>query len=508
MRGSFPALWLAVFTAAGFGLLGALADLPRSPAHEAQLFFADHALRDWWGRFDTRWYGGVDVTLVPSVLARLAALLARVPGLGLERAWAGLLAITGAAFGLGVARLASAHATSRPAGFLLIGVAATPLVWVALIPAGEPAVVLSLALALNAVAWTREGSAPLDLASSLVLAAGAVAAHPVGLVALAGCAPLFLRAGLRQVLALALGVSLGAVAAQDALWADSTLQPRLVLPVWVAHAVLAVGAVALVSLLARRAFAASALAALSLLVGLLADVAPAQVTSLAALTVAAALALLAVALEDLPPGGSGLAVAGLVFALGAGALGWYRAQDTRGKRQALKELEWALANVEGGERFRFVTLGVGPEWIELSRRVRPDSLDGALEGGLPSWDRVDLSQPSAVEPLLARLTDASASVRWVVTGRPDAAPLLTPLGFSAVSAWRGNVTLWERASTAPLDLTRSPRVKAPWRVTVLTPLLGVASLFLLLLAAVRLRRGTNELEVVPEPTLPPGWTAL
>lgn len=495
MRRSFPPASSGLFVAAGLALLGALADLPRSPAHEAQLFFADHALRDFWGRFDARWYGGVDVTLVPSLVPRLTALVARLPWLGLERAYALVLAWAGAAFGLGVARLGTAltpPTSAAPQSAFVLGAVSAPLVWIALVPAGEPGVVLALALALNAAAFTFDGARPLELVASAGLAAAAAAAHPIGLVALAALAPTWVRRGLAPVSVL-LGAGLGAVALGQALASSATLVPRLTVPPWATWAVVASAALALVTAALRRRAAVALLAAASVLVALAAPWAPRHLPALALLAVALTLALVALAAVDPLPGWAGLGAAALVFVVTATTLGWYRSADTRARRAALRELEWALANVPEGERYRFVTVGLGPEWIELSRRVRPGSIDGALEGALPTLDRLELPDPAASRALRERLEAPAAAVRWVVTGRPGAEPLLEPLGFTAVSAWRGNVTLWERASTAPLGEQPHARVRAPWHATTLTPLLGLASVALLGLALVRLQRATPAL---------------
>lgn len=505
MRRSFPPGWLALFVAFGLGVLGALADLPRSPAHEAQLFFADHALRDWWGLVDARWYGGVDVTLVPGVAGRLAALLAKMPGLGLERAWALLLAFTGAAFGLGVARLVAAlrpRDEVRPESWLVVAAASGPLVWLALIPGGALPAVLALAFALNAAAFARTAEAPLALAACAMLAGGAVATHPVGAVALVLTSSVWLAGSsgtlrvpwprLAPASSVVVGALLGGVAAWDALTATVALRAELTVPDWVAFVVGAVAASVALLAATRRRPVPALLATFAFFAALVAPTVPTQVSTLPLLAAALALSLVSLAAVDAAPPWLGLGVSALVFLVTAGALGFFRNVDTRARRGALLEVQWVLANVADGERYRFVTLGVGPEWIELSRRVRPGSVDGALEGDAPSWDRVSLNDDASRAEVGALLQNHDAAVRWVVTGVAGAEGLLTPLGFTPVGAWRGNVTLWERASTPPLPPTSAVRRRAPWRVGLLGPLLGVGSTVVLALALVQLKRRTPD----------------
>src|SRR4051812_25656758 len=67
---------------------GALFGLPELPEHELQLFMASHYVGSPFELSDPRWYGGFDVSWRPPGFYVLTALLARVPGLGLERAYA------------------------------------------------------------------------------------------------------------------------------------------------------------------------------------------------------------------------------------------------------------------------------------------------------------------------------------------------------------------------------------------------------------------------------------
>jgi hypothetical protein len=265
--------------------------------------------------------------------------------------------------------------------------------------------------------------------------------------------------------------------------------PGLAVADWVGVAAAIPAGVALVvSVKTRRvvkALVSLAVALLSVFVGAL----PLEVLPTLALTSTLGLVLLASA--EQAARWPGLVATALLFVTTTSTLGWYRNQDTRSRRQALREVEWVLANVPDGERYRFVTLGVGEEWVELSRRVRPSSIDGP---GPTSWDMVDLTSEASRAKWLAVLADEAAAVRWVVAGGQDVADLLEPLGFRSVGAWRGNVTLWERQATAPLPPTARARVKAPWRHALLGPLLGVAALVVLALALAQLRRDVGPVD--------------
>lgn len=488
MTRTFPPPWIALFVAYGLGVTGALGDLPRSPEHEAHLFFADHAWRDWWGRLDPRWYAGLDVTCVPLLSAQLVALTAKLPGVGLERAYALIVGLAGGLAGLGAVRVARALAPDEVhgRGWLTVAAAACPLLWVGLIPQGSLPGVLALGFALNAAAWARSAD-PLASLAGAACAGAAVASHPIGLLVV-GLAVVPLAARWTTAAALVVGAALGLGVAWGPLqlmWGSSAAPAP---GVGAAHLLTVSLAVGVAALAARRraarlvvvAVGAAGLGALAPQGG---TVVPPPLALAGALTLALALAA---ALEPAPRW-TGLLVAALVFAATAATLGWHRNADTRSRRAALRDVEWVLANAADGERFRFVSLGIGREWLELSRRVRPHALDGALDWLHPSWDALRADDPQARARLTAAVGDAGQALRWVIVGAPGWDDALLGLGFRNVGAWRGNVTLWQRDAATPLEPAAVPWQRAPWTVVVLGPLLGAAALLAALVSLRALR---------------------
>lgn len=473
-----PPAFIALFVAYGLGIVGALGDLPRSPPHEAQLFFADHFVRDWWNQLDPRWYGGVDVTVVPLVHAQLAALFAKIPGLGVERAYAAVLVLAAASFGLGVVRLARSLSTERT--WFVVAAAASPLVWLTLIPGGRTAPVLALGFALNAVASLKQASTVLEEVTALALAAGAVAAELSGAATLFLLAPLWLSTSPRRIALLISGSALGLLASWSALTSSASVLSDVNWP-WSRWVSLSVAAASAVWLLIRREKLAAVTAVLGCLAAGLASLIPISIETLALVISSVSLSLVA---STAVPRRVAFMLACAAFITTAATLGIARNHDTRSRRAALREVEWVLANVTDGDRFRFLPLGVGSEWLELSRRVRPHSMDGGLAG--TSWDTLNLETDGRT--LAALLSRDDAAIRWVISGTAGAQALLEPLGFVSVGAWRGNVTLWERSSTKPLAPQAIQRVRTPWRVGVLSPLCGAAALIVLLLGLTRLLR--------------------
>ncbi len=497
MTRSFTPPWIALFVAYGLGVTGALGDLPRSPEHEAQLFFADHAWRDWWGRFDARWYGGLDVTTVPLVAAQLVALLAKVPGLGVERAYAVVVGLAGVLTGLGAVRLARALATTptQGAGWLVVAAAASPLAWLCLIPQGLLPGTLALGFALNAAAWARAEGLP-ALLWTLVSGAAASAAHPMGLLAVLLTAPALVRSA-RSLLCVGLGVLVGGLAAEVPLraavatWAAAPSN----LPEAARTAILLLALVGLVVALRQRAARAAAIELGALALAALASLGTAVVPPSLLLALALTLALAGLASLEGAPGWPTFVAAAVVFALTAATLGWYRNADTRSRRSALRDVEWVLANAPDGERFRFVSLGVGREWLELSRRVRPRAIDGALDWLVPSWDGLRPDDAVARARLAEAVADPARALRWAIVGAQGWDETLSGLGFRNVGAWRGNVTLWQRDQASPMPPTGAPWQRAPWPVVVLGPLVGLLALVAALAGLRELRTGTS-----PQPT--------
>jgi hypothetical protein len=279
------------------------------------------------------------------------------------------------------------------------------------------------------------------------------------------------------------GVALGVVAS----WNSLTHAWWLVegdAPGWLRVLVAGVSVLAFALALKRRRFDRAGLAASCLVLSTW------HSSGLPGLGAAVVLVLCCLAPVEREASRTGALVAALSLVTTASLLGWYRNADTRSRKQALREVEWVLAHVENGHRYRFVTWGVGDEWVELSRRVLPTSIDGMLAPNR-SLDATEVNDAEAVARLRTKLEKPELAIRWVVVGLAAAAPTLESLGFVPVGAWRGNVTLWERRETAPIPNEAPVHVRVSWSHGVLSPLLGVGAVLVMVLALAQAIRETR-----------------
>jgi hypothetical protein len=130
------------------------------------------------------------------------------------------------------------------------------------------------------------------------------------------------------------------------------------------------------------------------------------------------------------------------------------------RNTSLKEARMVLEQ-PGSEAFRYFTLRVGASRFELSRRVRSPSLDSglpwvaasALQGtGFTTIDELPLGDERGLAALDLVLSKAEPlHLRWVLCADSRATESLQHRGFALRSAWKGDLTLWERPSVTPLD---------------------------------------------------------
>jgi hypothetical protein len=144
----------------------------------------------------------------------------------------------------------------------------------------------------------------------------------------------------------------------------------------------------------------------------------------------------------------------------------------RDRRSALAEVTQFLAR-PGQDQWRFMTLGIGNERLELSRLVSV----GTIDGGMPwlraipeladsryySLDDLPLDEPAA-QAILRRVLGRAdrLGLRWVVSVRPEADPLLTEAGYRAIGAFAGAVVLWAKDSVPAVNA--APATRSSWGV--------------------------------------------
>ena len=495
MTRAFPAAGLALAVAWGLGVAGALGDVPRFPDHERQLFFAEHLQRAWFERHEPRWYGGLDIEVHPPVAHQLVALLARVPGIGLERAYALMVLLAAMLVAMGQVRLAQTLGTPKQQrGWLMVAAVAQPCVWVALVTLGHYPAVLGLGLALNAIATAASRhETHLGPAAVGLLTAAAAASHPAAALLLLTGAPLLFK---RRSAFAALGAGwLLGVACAWPFYARLTSGTFLSLEGRLPSAAWQLVALAVAALVAFATVTRQPLALWAALVGLvmlgmsavkLPFVSPDAWVMYAVIVVTAGLA----ALEDAEPRVTSLLLAIAAFTTTAIALGSARSTDTRPRRAALREVEALLAR-PGEERFRYLTIGVGPEWLEMSRRLKTASADGGLAWVAPPVDELTGTDRAGLERLSMLLRDPRLAVKWVATANDAADDTLTPQGFRVVQAWRGSVRLWVRENTGPLNGLPMVGGRLPFGFSVGAPGLGLMALLALGFTVLREWRTPN-----------------
>lgn len=467
-------------------LYGALGGLPGQPEHEAHLFLASHYFSSYFDLWDGRWYGGFSVGGHPPLVHQLVGLLGRLPGLGIERAYAAMTVVAALSLVAGCAAFIE-QLSEPPAPFAAaLLVAAYPYLYLFLFPFGQLAFIAAMALGLLAAAALLQGLRSRGgrmYAAASLLAVAALAAHPLGILPLALGWGLALRCALKAPAGRSDGRRLllaGAAAAAGALlglWPFWTLlqDPNArSLPMgkqgWGALALGAALIVATSGLAAwrDRRFGATALGLALLALGLFDGVPTVAWDKWIWLAGLAGILGLAASLRGTPYAAV-LAMAGaacLVVPISM-ILGEHGRASTLPRRRALAEVS-AFLERPGNERWRYVTLGIGNERLELSRRTRVGSLDGGMPWlagealrGTPfhSFDQLPMEQREAIEVLERVLARADAhGLRWVISGDDRATPILEKHGYRIRSAFRGSVVLWENEAVAPARvLSARPR---------------------------------------------------
>ena len=143
------------------------------------------------------------------------------------------------------------------------------------------------------------------------------------------------------------------------------------------------------------------------------------------------------------------------FVLGGSSNDGYGHRNT-----ALREARLVLEQ-QGSESFRYFTLHLGAARFELARRVLAPSIDTglpwvsatALNGtGFVTIDELPLAVPAGLAALRGVLDQAETlHIRWVICGDSRATEALKLAGFDLRSAWKGDLTLWERLQVTPLE---------------------------------------------------------
>jgi hypothetical protein len=481
-------------------LFGALFGIPNQPEHETHLAMAYHYSSDLFSLWDTSWHGGFSVAWHPPLLHVITAALGKMPGFGIERAYAAVTVLIAVGLVAAIGALAKEVSKDKPAEWI---VATSPLMYGLLYPLAQTPLLLGLALAIAATASMLSFIRGGEWMRFVIATSGftlALFAHPLALpLVLAGYALAWVRAvdaprvrlvatalGLLAVLAVS-GFGLAPFISATRTNAPMTVGKwsvwsRSGIALFSASSSLLLGGYAL----ARARGLARLAAAASVLVSVLATLhVPPQIPEdkmwLFAL-VAAALAAGAVQPKLVA------ALAALSFVVSAYVLGRTEVHERR-HRKALAEVAFALSE-EGTERFRYLTLGLGNERLELSRRVRASTYDGGVAwltrdasgahvayASLDGLSLEDDRERSVVEGYLQEAD--SLGLRWVISARSDAEPLLKANGFHLVAAWGGGVVLWTRDVKPLADEAAKRTVYVPWTLVPLSlsTLAALAALF-------------------------------
>lgn len=498
----------ALLLAWALGVYGSLGGLPMQPAHELHLSLAQHALSSFTSVWSTQWDLGHSFAGHPPLLHQLVALLARLPFVGLERAYAVIIALTPvvltAAMGVFVERLDSPR-TGDVAAWLT---AANPLGYLFLFPFGQAPFLVGTALALMAGAcWLSKADGPRALVAGALFAVAAVCSHAAAVVALGVVAVMALTsrdATPRWKLGvLGSGVAAGGMAALvlepfiELMWANpaspgSKLDSESLVSTAVVWGMIAWSAVVSLVLGGRTGrfvgFVLLTLALLSL-THVMPGVAADKWLWLATAFSATGWAL--VSTTSASPTLSarvGLAAVLALLLTSSMVLGGSNNDGYGHRNNALREARAALEQ-PGSESFRYLTLHVGAARFELARRVRAPSLDtglpwvaaSSLKGtGFVNLDELPLGDPRGQAALDQVLAQADAlHLRWVIAADSRATRLLQSRGFDLRSAWKGDLTLWERASATALMAPVAPpnSTSWPWAVTPLSSMAVGLALF-------------------------------
>lgn len=500
---------------------GVFFGLPSQPEHELQLFMSSHYRDAPLSLWDSRWYGGFQVTWHPPLLYTVVALLGRI--VGLERGYAAVVVATGVGVMLALWAFARELRERTTSGTPLaaLALAVSPVLNTFLFPLGQTPFLFSCALALGG------GSALLRFFRTredwtFVAGVGALAAaplaHPLGVTIVTAALALALARARREglwlwLLAAAVVVSIDAVALQPFIAAlrgldgDKLALGKLSLAAGVglawagaAFAVVCVG----VALSGNRTRLVQGTAAASAVLLLCAGLqVPTQIPDdkLLALAVLAAAACLAVAEVGPRARSVSLISSALAFLVTAHVLGSHGAASAsvRNHKGALREVQQVLSR-STARGLRYMTVGLGNERFELSRSVQASLLDGGLPWNTrtvsgarlpyPSLDALPLQDDAAAKVFTDYLDAADAlRLRWVVSAEPSADALLKAHGFRLAAAWSGGVVLWERDATAVAGAPDARNAARAGGWALVWALSGVICLLLVLIALARAALG-------------------
>ncbi len=501
----------ALLLAWALGVYGALGGLPVQPAHELHLALAHHAMGSLANLWSTRWDLGHSFAGHPPLFHQLVALLAEASapfGGGLDRAYAVVVALVPVALTFAMGRFVERFASARAGDVAAWLTATNPLVWLFLFPFGQAPFLASTALALlGAACWSTPEGRLRSLAGGAAFAVASVSTHAVAFVPL----------GVGGLLALTRGrwswrAGVGGSALVAGVVAFAALRP-CVLVMWGAPVTPSskklvtsslVGGVALgvVVWSAAVGFGLGGergrwVAALIIGLGALAlSRVPLGVASDKWLWLAVLFAQVAWGTALAEPGGLPRPelmskVSAVVFSVllltCAYVLGGSNNDNYGHRNTALREARLVL-EPPNAESFRYVTLHLGAARFELARRVSATSLDTGLPWvaatalrGTPfvNIDELPLGTPEGLAALDQVLANADEwHLRWVLCGDSRATEVLQRRGFDLRSAWKGDLTLWERLSVKAAGPAPVPAgsTSLPWAVVPLTCLFGAAAL--------------------------------
>lgn len=469
----------AVLAAYALSLMGVYAGLPTEPEHELHLFLSSHYARSFFDLFDPRWYGGFVVSGHPPLFHECVALIGRLPLVGLERAYALLLLSTVIATVAATYLFVRAWLDGASARRAALWMALNPLLYLLVFPLGQGPFVLSVALGVAAAAFFRSSAA-----AAILLASAALTCHPLAALPI-GAGLLFSIRDKRFVSAFGGAVAIGLITGV-VLWpfleSQLTAKSRE-LPLGVSGSdaltiacALVIGAVALLAFWSKRDARVFSGAAIVLL--LLAASHQTKIPAEKLLWFASAAAIVGVsALEARRPIVTWCISFFLLLSCSF-ALADRQLKPGRDRRAALSEVTQFLAR-PGQDHWRYLTLGLGNERLEISRRVSVGSIDGGMpwlnvipelaDSPYYSLDDLPLGDAAAREVLqrvLARAHDMG--LRWVVSTRSEADALLKDAGYRSIGAWSGAVVLWANDSIAEVSAEPRSRSSVLWGVAPLS----------------------------------------
>lgn len=470
---------------------GALARLPSQPEHELHLFLADHYAKNFFELWNTGWYGGFEMTTHPPLAHQLVGLLARLPlssstSLGVERAYAlwviaaGILTVSGAV--IISYRVAGLEAAGR-ASWL---VATSPLIWMYLFPLGQLPFMLALGLALVAAScalidrprsWGAFSAlsiaalcchtsafalVPLATLGVLIFHRWKTGRVPVKALALSGAAIVVLAGvALAPFIINALQGEFRSVALEKKIFG----RPELVI------CTVLVGALGVLSIVWAEAKVSRFFVGLAALCLPLTVVTPGARDKLfVVISVLLMLGFSCVSLNVLRARVT-CGVIAVMSLLSAAVLGPPPDEVSRHHRTAMREVASAMSQA-GSEKYRYVTLGMGPERYELGRRVRATTIDGglpwlastALQGTpYPSFDELPLGEEGGLTAFRSMLERAAQTgLRWVISSDLRSNRVLEENGYVLRSAFKQYVFLWEKESVAQVTIDQRSVKSLAW----------------------------------------------